>query len=97
MKQKPKKQPSALELQNQSTTQGVREHLDNHREIDCSGVTVETTDGSVLLAGVIDNGAAKNLVGNIVSSEIHEVKEVRNEITAKRDVSQAPPTDEKQS
>lgn len=67
----------------------VESHLNNHREIDTSMVEINVKDGNLTLSGEIDNERAKQLVGNICADEM-QIKDVQNDISARRDISQAP-------
>jgi osmotically-inducible protein OsmY len=90
MKQKQTSKAAKTARTDKRTAEDVKVHLDNHKEVDSSDVSVRVSEGSVVLGGEIDNGGAKNLVHNIVSGEVPNIKELRNEITARRDVSEAP-------
>lgn len=85
-----KKKPRT-NIVDKDTAQHVESHLSNHKEIDTSKVEVHVDGGVVILKGEIDNDRAKQLVASIVTDEV-QIKEVSNDLAARRDISEAPPS-----
>ncbi len=68
----------------------VKTHLQRHREIDTSDVTVSAgSKGHVKLDGQVDTSHAKNLAESIATQEVEKVKSVDNRLRFRRDPSEA--------
>lgn len=76
--------------ENRRKAKDVLTHLSHHPEIDSSQVSVDVSGNEIVLKGTIDNNRARDLAGNIVSTEVAELGAVINKIDAKRDMSEAP-------
>jgi osmotically-inducible protein OsmY len=86
-----KKASAETKRQDQRITEAVKTHLDNHEEIDTSGVEVDVIAGDVDLTGEVDNRHAQSLSRSIAEQEVPGTKTVKTDkLKFRRDSSQAP-------